>query len=158
MLAAVLAGRQTARVFGERQINLHRNPNVRYEFFMRGALSTLPNVKYYDVPAKTKHVIARERLNWTYVKCASRKSFRKAMGDSAELAASARDWKCFHYSFKDYKLTAYSNIDAQKKFDDFVDTLLLLETPHFLKARRAKHVHSRCTGGGNQAATKTAGR
>lgn len=116
-------------VYGERQINLHRNPNMRYEYFMRGILATMPHVKYVDVCARTKNVIATRVFDWTYEKCASKKKYVAALATSTKLAEAVRAWRCAFITIAsddDYKLIVFDSPLCQKKYDDFVDTLLLL--------------------------------
>lgn len=98
---------------------------------MRGVLATMSRVKYIDVNAKIKAVIAKKFFTWTYVKCSSRKRYSAALASSPALAACASEWTCYLCSItpNDYKLTRFESPLYQKKYDDFLDTLLLLKFP-----------------------------
>lgn len=126
------ASGQGSVLIGERQINKHRNPNVRYEYFMRGAVAALGGVRYVDVPAHAKRQMAREAFQWEYEKCASKKAFVRACGACSSLREAAGTWKCFSLTVRrgTFHLARFDSPMHQKKFDDFVDTLVLLKARH----------------------------
>ncbi len=117
---------------------MHRNPNVRYEYFMRGILASFEKIKYYDIPAHVKKDIAKTCLDWQYSKSSSKKAFLKALASSSLLEERIKGWKCYHFSFKEMKLTTFADLYAQKKYDDFLDTIILLESPSYYLKRQAK--------------------
>jgi hypothetical protein len=82
-----------------------------------------------QIAAHVKHAIARQ-LDWSYVKCTSRKRFKAAYDASPKLAALIDSgWKCFLVDVPKQQITECASVWTQHKYDDFVDTLLLM---HFL--------------------------
>lgn len=126
ILRTLFEGRAKVIVYCEKQINLRRNPNIRYEYFLRGIMATLGNVTFVEVSASIKNLITRELYNWEYVKCRSKKAYKKALETCGVLNTNANLWTCYFMdntlSIKQFK----SHYD-QKKYDDFLDTLILLD-------------------------------
>jgi hypothetical protein len=150
------------RVFIERQIR--NTPTTRLEFFLRGVIATCsPQTRLVEVPAHFKTLIAQDCFQWAYVKCKSKKRFRQALTASPQLSECINaGWTCYLLYIKrqtrrrtnkkneeedeknkqvDEKnkpcqLTQFANIFLQKKFDDFVDTLLLAEYANWLCASK----------------------
>lgn len=126
ILRTLFENRGRVIVYCEKQINLRRNPNIRYEYFLRGIMATLGNVTFVEVSASLKNMIARELYNWEYVKCKSKKAYKKALESCSVLSVNADLWTCY---FTDNMVSAkqFKSHYDQKKYDDFLDTLILLD-------------------------------
>ena len=112
----------------ERQIS-KATKNLRLEYFMRGILKTLNTSKqkiiYSEFFAKHKK-IAAQKLGWEYEKIKSTKKFKSLIGEGAPLNLLVKDWSCAFFDIKTKKFEVFEELTQQKKFDDFVDTLLIL--------------------------------
>lgn len=115
-------------IYAERQLAKRNNPNIKYEYFMRGWISS-KNIKYYAVPAHIKGPLAKHAWNWDYKKCKSKKSFNEAIKSCVNLGEETAKWRCMYLdlSKRQYILVTFDTIMNQKKFDDFIDTLVLLK-------------------------------
>jgi inorganic pyrophosphatase/exopolyphosphatase len=123
---------QEHKIALERQINLSRNPNVRHEYFIRGLLAARKNCRILTVSPRERNRLSQSVFNWSYVKCKSRKSFLQAMKDVPEFGREFDLWTC--YFFDEKSGLKKMNIREQKKYDDFVDSFLMLralfKNPH----------------------------
>lgn len=115
-------------IHGERQLSKRNNPNTKYEYFMRGWLAS-KHTTYIPVAAHAKKGIAYAAWLYNYDKCRSKKSFINAIKGCPKLSDHVHNWKCMHLdmSKRQYILVTFESIFHQKKFDDFLDTLILLE-------------------------------
>lgn len=113
----------------EKQIARATN-NIRLEYFLRGVLKTLcvcknKNISFREYQPKRKVSFANT-LGWSYEKIRSKKRFTQLLGSSDAFRQLTDGWTCAFCDIKDCSFTEFNRLEDQQKFDDFVDTLLIL--------------------------------
>lgn len=112
----------------EKQIS-RATKNLKLEYFLRGVIKALctetQKLSYIEYPPKQKK-IAAAKVGWQYEKIRSAKKFKALAAGNTFFAAAAVDWTCAHLDIKLGKFYIFETVWKQKKFDDFVDNLLIL--------------------------------
>lgn len=113
----------------EKQIS-RATKNLRLEYFLRGVAAALTtpdkSVIYKEYSPKKKVIFAAEKLGWSYEKIRSKKKFILLTNSTGPLKNLVDGWVCAFCDIKGVVFKIFNNQTSQKKFDDFIDTLIIL--------------------------------
>ncbi len=112
--------------------------NQRIEWLTRGILHALGAGRVIGVAPFTRNKWCRLELDWTYVKCSTRKAFKLAHDTNPKFRQLVTGWKRYHINIPALQLKATQNIFELAKSDEFVDTVLLLAINARKKVPRQK--------------------
>jgi hypothetical protein len=130
----------------ENQMTKKSPKNNSIEYFFRGVITTLfdnigipksfSRVNLVSFPPKQKNILALENFNWNYTKIKSKKKMTLIISENKQLSEELKQWtyfKVFVYKNKstsqkfNINITKYDNILDLKKYDDVIDTIIMLK-------------------------------
>lgn len=143
------------KIIIEKQLYKFSKQNSNIEFYLKGIFASFKDIciEIYDCPGYFKNIISKKSFDWNYQKIKSRKAFHEKVMTNKKLYEKINDWTIFKFELKisthlntekindmqefesDYIIKKLKDFLKLKKFDDFLDTFLILEANIFLTAK-----------------------
>jgi hypothetical protein len=141
----------------ENQLKIHNNINLKLEIYLIASIEKNSyfksgGIKIYKCPAYYKNLICLQKYNFKYCKIRSIKNFKQIIEPNSNFYNLLKEWTIYSLNFsenssinidsnfdtffeniffenlkKNFKIKKLTSLIELKKFDDFIDTLLLLD-------------------------------